>query len=71
MISASGANHTTSMQTKSSAATKIASRNQAWGFHGTVRSNLNLNDDQTAALFERAVCFTAERLDMNMDAARH
>lgn len=58
------------MQTKSTAATTIASRNESWGFDGAVRSNLNLNDADVAALFDRAARFTAEHLTISLDAAR-
>ena len=62
------ANHTT-MQT-STTNTKIESRVTDWGFYGTIRSNLNLSEDEAAELFDRAVRFTAKRLDMKLDAAR-
>lgn len=50
--------------------TKIASRNEAWGFSSTIRSNLNLSETEAADVFDRAVRFTAKRLDMDLDAAR-
>ena len=50
--------------------TMITTRNEAWGFYGTALSNLGLSDDEAAKLFDRAVRFTANRLDMKLDAAR-
>ena len=48
----------------------IATNNEAWGFYAATRSNLNLSDSEAAALFDRAVRFTAKTLDMKLDAAR-
>ena len=53
------------MQTK-----MITTKNEAWGFYAATRSNLGLSDNEAAKLFDRAVRFTAKRLDMKLDAAR-
>ena len=57
------------MQT-STTNTRIESRVTDWGFFGTIRSNLNLSEEEAGELFDRAVRFTAKRLDMKLDAAR-
>jgi hypothetical protein len=49
---------------------KIASRNEEWGFFGTLRENLKLSEAETSDAFDRAVRFTAKRLNMDLDAAR-
>lgn len=53
------------MQTK-----LITTKNECWGFYGATLSNLGLSDDEAAKVFDRAVRFTAKRLNMNLDAAR-
>ena len=57
------------MQT-STTNTRIESRVTDWGFFGTVRSNLNLSEDEAAELFDRAARFTARSLKMEFPAAR-
>lgn len=60
----------TSKTAAEKATTKIASRNETWGFYGTLRGNLKLSDAETAEVFDQAVRFTAKRMDMDLDAAR-
>jgi len=50
--------------------TMITTKNEDWGFYGATLSNLGLSDNEAAELFDRAVRFTANRLNMNTDAAR-
>jgi len=52
------------------ATTKIASLNESWGFYGTLQRNLKLNEAEAAEAFDHAVRFTAQRMDMDLDAAR-
>jgi len=73
MFFAGRANDTTmktSQTATANATTKIASRNEGWGFFATLRENLKLRESETADAFDHAVRFTAKRLDMNLDAAR-
>ena len=56
--------------TKNAASERIESKCQDWGFYGTIRSNLKLSEDEAAERFDRAVRYTAKRLDMKLDAAR-
>jgi len=60
----------TSKTAAPNATSKIASLNESWGFFSALQGNQKLNDAETADAFDRAVRFTAKRLDMDLDAAR-
>ena len=60
----------TSTTAAANATAKIESRVKDWGFYGTIQENLKLSDKEAADAFDRAVRFTANRLIMELPAAR-
>jgi len=58
------------MKTSKTTTAKITTGNEGWGFSATLQSNLKLSDAATVDAFDRAVRFTAKRLDMDLDSAR-